>query len=300
MEKESITENANEPEKLKEEVRINDFYDYATKRNEVLKNIPESEVKSFINEAVKEIDLLEETAERDKRKFDLPNEIAKNIGAIWIFSSSGTYFEPKKEDRYKNYPWADWMDRTRLNHAIKLARKITEKVSGQDFKAPLSEIVLTKRKTKEAILNYGPYIVYNGAPLENEAVARALTQEGTIIPKEKVDIIEKDIKNTIEQITTFKLPDKFEKGKEIALVAHAPHLIRIVRMINKYKPFPEGTKTRLFPVPTPTEGKEEYAKMEVSGTLYYTHITKDATKEPYPYEISYPLPKENHEPNETI
>ena len=282
-------EMVNEPEKSNEEIVVDDFYDYAMRRNETLKGIPESEIKPFIDKAVKEIDLLEEVAERDKGRFNLPEEIAKDIGTIWVFSGPGTYFEPRKEDRYKNYPWAENMDRIRLNHATRLARKITESVSGQSFKAPLSEIVPVKRRTKEAIRNFGPSIIYNGNTVENEAVAKAMVQEETIVPKEKVDIIEGNIDNTVDQVKTFKLPDEFEKGKEVALVSHAPHLARIVRMINKYRPFPEGTKIRLFPVPTPEEGREEYAKMEVCGTLYYTYITEDATEEPYPYEISYPL-----------
>lgn len=275
-------------EESKEEIRVNNFYDYATKRNEVLKNVPESQVKLFIGELIKEIDLLEEVAERDKGKLDLPDDIAKKIGAIWEVSGVGTYFEPQGEgSRYKDYPWSDWMDRARLNYTAMLIRKITEKASGQDFKAPLSEIALAKKRTKEAISKYGPYVIYNGGQLQDEAVLKILAQEGTIIPKEKAEVIGGNIDNTINQMKTFKLPDGFEKGKEIAIVAHAPQLVRILRMINRYKPFPEGTKIRLFPVPTPAEGKEQYAKMEVSGTLYYTLITKDATEEPYPYEISY-------------
>jgi len=284
---ESKNEIISEPREPSEDSRISDFYDYAIRRNENLKIISESEIKPFIASLIKEIDSLEETAERDKKKFELPDEIAKNIGAIWVFSGSGTYFEPKKDDRYKDFPWADWMDRTRLDHAVRLTRKIAEKVSGQNFRAPLSKIDQTKDKIKKSISRHGPYIIYNGAPLENKGVAKALTQKGVIIPDEKVKIIEDDIINTIDQIKTFKLPDEFREGKELALIAHAPHLARIIRIINKYKPFPEDTKIRLFPVPTPgAEGKREYAKMEISGTLYFSYITHDATKEPYPYEVS--------------
>ena len=282
MKEELVAKN---PETLERVDRINNCYDYATGRNEALKSIARSELELFIDEAIKEIDLLEQVAEHDQGKFDLPREIAENIGTVWVFSGPGSYFEPKKEDRYKNYPWANWMDRKRLNHATRLIREITERLSGQNFKAPLSEIISAKRKIKEAILNYGPRVIYNGTPIENETVAKVLSEEGVIIPTEKVDIIEQDIKNTLDQITTI-LPEKFEKEKEIALVSHAPHLMRILRIINKYQPFPKGTKIRLFPLSTPMEGREEYAKMEISGALYYTYITQNATKQPYPYEIS--------------
>ena len=83
------------------------------------------------------------------------------------------------------------------------------------------------------------------------------------------------------------MPDDFQKDGELAIIAHAPHLVRILRIINKYRPFPNDTRVRLFPVPTQgADGKREYAMMEVSGTLYYSNVTHNATMEPYPYEIS--------------
>lgn len=287
MEKEPTAKFTTGSEKLEDVV--NSLYNYAIGRNEALKAIPESEIRFFIGELVREVDLLEKVAERDKQQFDLPEEIARKIGAIWVFAGAGTYFEPRKEDPYKTYPWAEWMDRRRLNHATRLTRKITETVSGQNFKMPLSKIEDAKKTIKKAILEHGPYIIYNGTHIENSAVAQALSQEGVIIPSEKVKIIEAEIKKTVDQIKTFELPDNFNlEEKEVAIVACAPQMLRITRMINKYKPFSESIKIRLFPVPTPREGKEEYAKMEVSGSLYYTYITADATKEPYPYELSHP------------
>ena len=179
MEKEPVSQTANEPEKLPNIVRVNNCYEYVMKRNgKDLKNIPEQEIKSFIGQALPEIDLLEEVAERDKGEFDLPEEVAKKISVVWIISGSGTYFQAKKEDRYKNYPWADWMDRTRINHATRLERKITEGVSGQSFKVPLSEIVVAKKKTKEAILKYGSPEIMNtdqGSQFTSQAWIAKLT-----------------------------------------------------------------------------------------------------------------------------
>src|SRR3989338_4350245 len=221
---ESKNEIISEPREPSEDSRISDFYDYAIRRNENLKIISESEIKPFIASLIKEIDSLEETAERDKKKFELPDEIAKNIGAIWVISGSGTYFDPKKDDRYKNFSWANWMDRTRLDHAVRLTRKIAEKVSGQDLRGPLSKIDQTKDKTRELISRHGPHIIYNGTFLENEGVVKALAQDGAIIPVDKVKIIKDEIKDTIDQVKTFKLPDDFQKDGELAIIAHAPHL----------------------------------------------------------------------------
>lgn len=63
-----------------------------------------------------------------------------------------------------------------------------------------------------------------------------------------------------------------------------------MRMVNKYKPFPENTRIRLFPLPTPPEGKIEYAVMEIRGILYYTYLSpdKDAARNSYPYSVDQP------------
>ena len=94
---------------------------------------------------------------------------------------------------------------------------------------------------------------------------------------------------SIDQIKTIRLPEDFDiERDELAIVSHAPQLARIVRMINRYKPFPEGTKIRLLPVPTPEGGKAEYALMETRGILYYTFLSpdRDTTKEPFPYSVN--------------
>jgi len=278
------------------DARIDDFYDYAMDKNPGLKDIPEQEMKSNIRKIINEIDLLEKVGENDLKRLESLEkdgssdknfkEILKNIGLIWEISGSGTFDKPFGEDPYKNYPWTRNMDRNRLNYTMRLAKKITEINSGKSFKG-MSSVTKKVKTIKEAILRYGPYILYNGAPIQNEAVERALDRKGVVVPKEKVEIIDEEIKNTRDQIKTFRLPEGFElKGKEIALVAHAPQLVRIMRMINHYKPFPENTMIRLFPLPTSPDGKQTYAKMEVSGSLYYTYISHDADAESYPYKIN--------------
>ncbi len=173
-----------------------------------------------------------------------------------------------------------------MNYTVRLAKKITEINSGESFKG-ISSVTKKVKTIREAISKYGPYMLYNGAPIQNEAVERALGRKGVVVPREKVKIIDEEIKNTLDQIKTFRLPEGLElKDKEIALVAHAPQLVRIMRMVKHYKPFPENTTIRLFPLPTSPEGKQEYAKMEVSGSLYYTYISHVADAESYPYEIS--------------
>ncbi|MCX6702306.1 MAG: hypothetical protein NTW60_00300 [Candidatus Wolfebacteria bacterium] len=248
-----------QPDYLEEEKnrRINNAYEGAISQHPVLKGIPEDGVRSFIGDVLGEIDSLEQVGERDKQEIHLSDEDAKKIAAIWVFSGPGTYDKSSKKDRYENYKWAENMDRNRLNYAARLAKRVAEANSGIPAeKTSLAELEGQKQRTKEKIRNYGPTIIYNGTPVENAVVEDVLEREEVIIPKEKVEIIEKSIDNTIDQIKSFRLP--------------------------------EGAKVKAFPLPTPEPGKEEYAEMEIKGILYYALVSqeKKASEEPYPYSVN--------------
>ncbi|MBI4085843.1 MAG: hypothetical protein HY433_01200 [Candidatus Liptonbacteria bacterium] len=257
-------------------------------------NLPESEIKALITEIAQEIKQLEEVGEKEKARIEMPAETAKKIGAIWVNSGVGTYDTPLKEKErgvYKNLPWIQWADRQRLNHAAILARKVAEARSGENFdRGSLASIKERKAKIKEMIGRYGPKIIYNGTELEDDTVADVLSREGTIIPEDDVIIIrgsvERPIINTLDTVKTLKLPPEFRDDQELAIVAHAPHLARIMRMLNKQPPFPRTTKVRLFPVPTPEAGKKEYAELEILGILNYVLRRGVAEKESYPYVMN--------------
>ena len=269
--------------------RVDRAYATALGQHESYASISEEELKGFIKEILLEIDSLETVAERDRvPSRSLPPEFARDIGAVWTFSGPGTYDHPVKNDRYKNYPWAAGMDRARLNYTDQIARFIAESNTGVSLKGPLSSLAERKEKTKEAIRAAGPTIIYNGTKVENDTVKDVLTREGIIIPAERVSTIREGIDTTVDQIKGFVLPEHaLEVEKMLALVSHAPHLSRIVRILNRYKPLPEGTKVILLPLPTPAEGKEEYARMETVGILYYMYLSKthDATRDSYPYTV---------------
>ncbi|MBI2476182.1 MAG: hypothetical protein HYV67_02990 [Candidatus Taylorbacteria bacterium] len=257
-------------------------------------SLPESEVKVLITEIAEEIKRLEEVGEKEKARIEMPAEMAKKIGAIWVNSGVGTYdtaIKEKERGVYKNLPWMEWADRARLNHAAILARKVAEARSGENFdRGSLASIKERKAKIKEMIEKFGPKIIYNGVELENDTVADVLSREGTIIPEDKVTIIrgttEQPIVNTLDTVKTLKLPQGFEADQELAIVAHAPHLARIMRMINKQPPFPRTTKVRLFPVPTPETGKKAYAELETLGILNYALRRGVADKKSYPYTVN--------------
>ncbi|MFH1833010.1 MAG: hypothetical protein ABH816_02475 [Candidatus Levyibacteriota bacterium] len=248
--------------------RTNSVYAYAIGRNPEIKNTPSDNFKGIISSTLKIIDTLEEFGEETAHNLTIPRAIADEIGLIWDFSGPGTYDKPFKEDRYKDLPWSKSMDQKRLSHTAVLERAIVESIKGNSFRGSLENIVETKHRLKKAIGEVGPYILYNGIPEENSVVKDVLSREGVVIPADKVIIPNFKIDNTLDQVKSFEWPKHVEKGKAIALVSHAPHLARIIGLINYFNPFSKGTKIYLFPLPTPQEGREEYAKMEISGLLH--------------------------------
>lgn len=246
----------------------------------------QTEIKDLISNTVEEIAHLERIGEKDKAQIESPVAVLKNIAVVWIISGPGTYDLPSKDDKYNNFPWARGMDRARLNHGAMLARRIAESRSGQKFDGPLGDVALRKRMMKETIENYGPEMVYNGTQLENDTVLDVLSREGTVIPEGKVHIIRGNIKTTLDQVKTFKLPVELNENEELAIISHAPHLVRIMNMINKNPPFPTRTKVRLFPVPTLVSGRTKYAEMETLGLLRYVYLDNESTVKRYPYLVS--------------
>ena len=181
------------------------------------------------------------------------------------------------------------MDRARLNYSTFLARKLAGLRSETgEIRGPISEATERKQQAKAVLSSYGPAVIYNGTEVENSVVLRTVAKPETIMPKEKVHILEGAIKRTTDQIKLFSLPEALHvAGKEIGIISHDPQLARITRMLNRYKTIPPDMTVRLFPLPTPPEGKEEYATMEIKGLLYYVFLSPDhdAAKEPYPHIV---------------
>ncbi len=277
--------------------QVETVFEAALAEHEEFREVPQTEMKELIKASLDEAEELERCADPKEATDALTPAIAENILALWVFSGPGTYEQPVKDDRYKNYKWARGMDRARLDYAAFLARKIAELRSGETAgRGPINEAEKRKQKAKSLLSSHGPSIIYNGTEVENAAAKRALTRPGVIIPGEKAHILELDPSHTVpqkelrtsDQIKRFMLPDILHKaGKEIAIISHAPHLPRILRMMNRYKPLPNDMAVRLFPLRTPTEGREEFTGMETRGLLYYVFLSPehDATKEPYPHVI---------------
>lgn len=163
-----MTDQHNETPKIPQreppEERTNRAYEYAIGRNPDPKSVRSNDLRRVILGALSLIDTFEKFGENTRHNLRIPPEIAKEIGLIWDFSGPGTYDEPFKEDRYKNFPWAKLMDRKRLGHTVLLVRTIIESGIGNSFRGLLGDIVDIKNRLREAIEKVGPYILYNGTP----------------------------------------------------------------------------------------------------------------------------------------
>jgi len=175
-------------------------------------------------------------------KFD--PQVTAEIDAIHVFSGPGTFLTPLKE---RDEDWMAWFDQTRLSKGILLVLQVTSLRTNK----PLHKV------TKEDIERLGPYLIYNGIPLENKVFRSCIDLPDFTIPKSKIiiaDEIEENgtkrpIKHTGDQVATFPshLLGNEIKGS-IALVSNAPHFIRILRYLTKYKTIPEHFSIIPFPI----------------------------------------------------
>lgn len=274
---------------LAEQPFIDEAIKYALGRNPALSGINKERVARLVGNAASEIAKFEELARTNPLRIPEMPEEAKRIKVIWDISFAGTYLKEFQDDRWKAIPWAGWTDRRRLNYSAALMRRLTEKITGKSYKVPLGRKLTTEQveELRSDIEKSGPYLIYGATTEQNEDVEMVLTEQGVVIPRCKVHIIKEKIVNTVDQMETFSLPTGFQiqNGDILALVAHAPHMVRVLHMLNRYKPIPSGMIVQPHPLPSPPSAGINYAMQEISGLLYYTFISGDSTEESYPYQI---------------
>lgn len=229
------------------------IYQLALAENPGLKEIAESEVKAVIKTGIIEIEALEKAIDA---------KINSKIKALWVFSGPGTYDDVFVNDRYKDVSWNMGMDRSRITYAENLINNFAQ----------------NNQKT--------PTFIYNGSDQQNDVLRKVVKRGDIKILKDKIIITGNNLKNTVDQIKRFIFPESLhEVGGEVGLISHAPHLMRIIHILNKYQVIPKDMTVRLFPIATPESGLEEYKIMEIKGLLYYIFISGDATTDSYPYVI---------------
>lgn len=266
---------------------------YALERNSTLSNIDRERLLGLIRRAASEMAAFEKLSRIESLRVPQTADGAKRIKAIWDISSVGTYLKEFQDDRWKSTFWAGWTDRRRLNYSAALMRRLTERITGKSYKIPLGNR-LTPNQAEELrsdIERFGPYLIYGSTLEQNKDVETALAEQGVVVPRSRVHIIDFPKKpvgvNTIDQMRTFSLPPnlQIQKGDILAIVAHAPHMVRALHIANRSKPFPEGLIIQPHPLPSPPSAGTDFAAQEISGLLYYTFISGDSSEEPYPYQI---------------
>jgi hypothetical protein len=163
------------------------YVDAVEEHPEFLELDSEGVLRGFIERELARIEYFEQIA---RKPLTISLQTAESIGAIRIHSGVGSYDEPfKKEDnpRLQGKPWLQWFDRNRVNHAVRLARKVAEVRSGYSVKDhAFRNMAVQREETKRLIAEYGPYLIYSGYPVETEKAAEVLARPGGIMPEEKV------------------------------------------------------------------------------------------------------------------
>ena len=218
-------------------------------------------------EVTREIDFFE--------KFD--PQVTADIDAIHVFSGPGTFLTPLKE---RDEDWMAWFDQARLSKGILLVLQVTSLRTNK----PLHKIA------KEDIEKAGPYLIYNGIPIENKVFRSCINLPDFPIPQSKIiiaDEIEENgtkrpIKHTGDQVAT--LPTHLlgnEIKGSIALVSNAPHFIRILRYLTRYKTIPEHFSIIPFPIasrPDWAKKATDHAVQKLFAYLALGYLSEKPTK----------------------
>lgn len=189
-----------------------------------------------LDKAIEIVRRLEEKRETEKRTYP------PYIEAVFVFSGPGTYFQRLKPE---DEEWMGWMDKDRIRLGVALVREVTA--------ARMREAGIDPNKkghfvSKEDIVRNGPGLIYNGTPEENSGFRKALSSQFAKIPEEKVDIFDtfvnydgdsQNYRHTGDQVMGLYQhlvdPESRLYGvRNIALVSHLAHFMRIPFYIEKY------------------------------------------------------------------
>lgn len=249
----------------------------AQKQGPRLKEIGVARLLPFISACLKRMEEIEQATKESFAK-KLTSDDLNSTDAIWVLSAPGTYFQAFKEDRYKDLKWTQWWDRKRLNTGSAIARLIAEHRTARKLKDEPREL------WRDILMHAAP-LIYNGRSDENAAVKKALQLEHVAFPQEKVFIIDDKIDNLLDQVKSFRLPNRLlQEGDKLIIVSHTGQALRLMHMLAKHKEqFPDGVNVKIIPLPTPKEGLPQYHIQETCGILYYVFSSGDAVEEPYPY-----------------
>jgi hypothetical protein len=220
--------------------------------------------------------------------------IASLLDAVWVFSGPGTIYDKLKPGQEE---WMRWMDRDR----IRAGRAIVAEVTAAKLSERRGRRIGVEELTPDDIRTSGPLFVYNGVPLENVMFRQALRTGACRLPVEKVLIIDEvveeeeaihPIRHTADQVKSFYQalanPQSPLHGvKNVALVAHIPHFIRIPFYTRKYNDESiaqgyKGLNFWVYALRSRRGAHEPYVASELYKLIAYAELGHLAT-EPSPF-----------------
>lgn len=215
---------------------------------------------------------------------------ARRVKAVWVLSGVGTYLVPVTDEPGDKLNldkiWIYGSDKKRIDYALDLIKKISLLASGEYKFDQFDDPGLSRTEMMDLIENFGPTLVYNGIESQNNCLASLAHSGKILLPEKNLCILENEIKNSLDQTKTVKFPGiKLEAGDVIGIVSHAPHLARVVKMLNKYRPLPSQVDVKLFPLVFENlENESKFLESELKGIIGY--ISQGlATPESYPYSF---------------
>ncbi len=232
-------------------------YIFWAKKTSLLKKT----IKQVLSE-IKELDAIDTTQAETQIK-----KIAPRIKAVWVLSGIGTFYQPitksPGDEIYQGESWAYYSDRQRIKTATELLKKIIE-----------------QNKVKKRNQQGGPYLIYNGISLQNQAIKHAIKSKDLSLPLSRLYIPKGKITKTLDQVKNLSFPDKkYDKGDIIIIVTHVAHYPRLLRMLERYHTVMKDFSIMLYPVWFKDKtASQKFTINEIMGVLGYIAIGEAAIK----------------------
>ncbi len=197
-------------------------------------------------------ELFAQIEEFEGKAQNIDTAFTSKLKLIWVLSGSGS-ISKSILDHERGRIFAN-TDRDRIKLALKIARQ-----------------------------NKNISILYNGTNEQNSDLVKAIRSGRYDISLDQVKIIPGEINCTLDQVRLFSYPaDISIKGDELfGVLSHAPHLVRVLRMMAAHKG--NFKQAKILPIPlildNPSE-EEEFIKREIIGTIDYI-LKNEARREPY-------------------
>ena len=243
-----------------------------------------------------------ETAARNPNRWESLQQVAGRIKLIVDFSAPGTYFKPRKKDRYEHLIWAWNMDRIRADLAAIVGIQIAGSKTQHDFSIFSREELLfefnpelniLRDQVRDSITESGLHFLYLSRSAnqdhpadEAEAIRKVIHSPSSFVPPKSVDIRDQG-DNTFDQVKALKEylernlqtesnPNGFLKPGDASVFVMGQQAIRTFANIAQFNAIPHELQAYILPMSTPQSGFNEYVTMETKGRIVYTMLGQAA------------------------